>query len=995
MTKIDLGIEGLSDFTEIGSGGFATVYAATEAEYGRRVAVKVLTAVDDDGRRRFDRERLTMGQASSHPNIVTPLRGGYTDPGNQPYLVMEFLAGGSLEELAADGPLPWSQAVALIAPIADALNHAHRYGIIHKDIKPANILLARSQTPKLSDFGIAAITDRTHTSQVAYTLAYAPPETFTDHTIDARDHRSDTYSLAATLYTLGTGNPPFTAATTPALINQILSAPPSSVGNPELDAFFAAALHKDPDRRHQSADQLHTHLQQLAQRDLTVVGPIASSEGATVQADPPAGLRGPAGAATTGEGIGGIDGRAGADAASGWAGRRLALVGGAVAALVVAAIGLAVVLSGGDEPTEAAATATTTADETATTAPSEADATDDQPVGTESGDQVPRITDAEIIANHTGSGVVTVTELGDGRIASGGTDGTIRLWDPADPTVTDAVYTGHTGRIDHIVGLDDGRIVSAASGGAPFTTNAAPSIHIWDPDRIEEPGALYAGHLGSIVYALVELPDGRMASAGFSTLQIWDPDNPEMALAQFDVDDILSDGLTVDAAVALPDGRIALAAGSTIDVWDPSEPLADVVTYAGHGDEFIRQLTVTSRGRVVSAAGDVHVWDPADGSTLATWSVAGAEAWSVTEVADGRILIGDRSGAVHTFDPEADTTEPIFTEHTLAVSGLQQLSDARIASASFDGTVRLWRLTDPSTVEAYDGHVAPVDHVLPLADGRIASSGPRDLIRVWALDDPGSTIDYENPALNFPPVYGLSQLDDGRVQFSSTSDGALHLWDPADDEAGEVFEAGDVGATGALIQLNDGRVIGEDPADEGVRVWSLDAPEVTEALYPGHNFAPEVAIQLTDGRIASGDFAGEVHVWDPADPDGEAAVYLPPDTGVLANKVEALAQLPDGRILIGTELGGVNLWDPANPAAVPVSFRRHTGTITGLLVFDDGTVASASVDGTVQIWDPADLESPIAVYDGHTWVSGLARLDDGRIISAGGNGIHLWVPPNG
>ncbi|MCP3988324.1 MAG: protein kinase [Actinomycetia bacterium] len=93
--EIDLGIKGLSDCKEIGSGGFASVYSATEDRFGRTVAVKVLSNLDVAGRRRFEREQLTMGRMTDHPNVVTPHSSGYTSNGF-PYLVMEYLEGGSL-----------------------------------------------------------------------------------------------------------------------------------------------------------------------------------------------------------------------------------------------------------------------------------------------------------------------------------------------------------------------------------------------------------------------------------------------------------------------------------------------------------------------------------------------------------------------------------------------------------------------------------------------------------------------------------------------------------------------------------------------------------------------------------------------------------------------------------------------------------------------------------------------------------------------------------
>ena len=215
MAELDLGIQGLSEYKEIGSGGFATVYSAFEADAGRTVAVKVLSSVDERGRRRFDRERRTMGQTTAHDNIVTMFRSGYTDPGNRPYLVMEHMSGGSLQDrLEAMGPLSTREAVELIMPVARGLGFAHTTGILHKDIKPGNILISATGAPKLSDFGIAAVRDATGTSQVAFSLAYTAPETFDStrsvdgEVIDPRDERSDLYSLAVTLYALIGGAPP-------------------------------------------------------------------------------------------------------------------------------------------------------------------------------------------------------------------------------------------------------------------------------------------------------------------------------------------------------------------------------------------------------------------------------------------------------------------------------------------------------------------------------------------------------------------------------------------------------------------------------------------------------------------------------------------------------------------------------------------------------------------------------------------------------------------
>jgi len=262
---VDLGIEGLSECKEIGSGGFATVYAAWDERFGRTVAVKVLYNLDDGGRRRFEREQLTMGRMDGHPNVVTPHSSGYTGMG-YPYLVMEYLAKGSLANLIADeGPLGWKEAVEYILPVADALGHGHSQGIVHRDVKPENILLGTSGVTKLADFGIASIREATSTQVRAFSLAHSPPETFSGGT-DRRDERSDLYSLASTLFTIVTGKPPFHSNdpndSQLAYIVRIAEHDIPMVDNrPERLAFFASALAKKPEHRPRTAAQFVERLE--------------------------------------------------------------------------------------------------------------------------------------------------------------------------------------------------------------------------------------------------------------------------------------------------------------------------------------------------------------------------------------------------------------------------------------------------------------------------------------------------------------------------------------------------------------------------------------------------------------------------------------------------------------------------------------------------------------------------------------------------------------
>jgi serine/threonine protein kinase len=139
-------------------GGQSVVYKARDIEHGRTVAVKVLHGVlDDDARARFDRERRTMGSLSAHPGIVTVFSSGFT-PNGSPYLVMELMEGGSLADaILRRWPMVWTDAFAIGAQIADALDTAHGAGVIHGDVKPENLLQSSYSETKLTDLGVSSL----------------------------------------------------------------------------------------------------------------------------------------------------------------------------------------------------------------------------------------------------------------------------------------------------------------------------------------------------------------------------------------------------------------------------------------------------------------------------------------------------------------------------------------------------------------------------------------------------------------------------------------------------------------------------------------------------------------------------------------------------------------------------------------------------------------------------------------------------------------------
>jgi len=245
---------------EIARGGMGVVYRAHDPQLGRDVAVKLLLDDSPTRRKRFQVEARAISRLE-HPNVI-PIHEVGESPDGQPYLVMKLLSGGTLEDrLEADGPRPPHEAARTIQLLAQALHYAHDHMILHRDVKPANVLLGEDGAPVLTDFGLAKLIDSeasgaTRSGVMLGTPSYMPPEQATGKFVD---WRADVYALGATLYALLTGEPPFTAETTIELMVQIAArepARPSSLrtGLPfELDTICLKCLEKDPADRYPSA----------------------------------------------------------------------------------------------------------------------------------------------------------------------------------------------------------------------------------------------------------------------------------------------------------------------------------------------------------------------------------------------------------------------------------------------------------------------------------------------------------------------------------------------------------------------------------------------------------------------------------------------------------------------------------------------------------------------------------------------------------------------
>ncbi len=262
-------------FETLGVGATSRVARGFDPMIGRPVAVKIFPSdlAQGEARDRFLREARVVGQLS-HPNIITLHDMGIEESTQTPYLVMEYVEGLPLDRVLEKGTLPFPRACAWIAHAAEALDAAHKRGVIHGDVKPANILITTDGKVKLTDFGMARVAKRdTGDSPLLGTPAYWCPEQIMGRPQDAR---SDLFSLGVVLYEMVTGTKPFAAETLQGVCNRVLSSTVTAASQLQpsvpvsFDEVIASCLAKNPDTRLASGETLAQLLYPLARRKVVV-----------------------------------------------------------------------------------------------------------------------------------------------------------------------------------------------------------------------------------------------------------------------------------------------------------------------------------------------------------------------------------------------------------------------------------------------------------------------------------------------------------------------------------------------------------------------------------------------------------------------------------------------------------------------------------------------------------------------------------------------------
>ena len=578
-----------------------------------------------------------------------------------------------------------------------------------------------------------------------------------------------------------------------------------------------------------------------------------------------------------------------------------------------------------------------------------------------------------------------VTELAaapdGGWIASGGADGSVRIWDLATGQQRVA-FEGHRGWVAGLAVAPDGTWL--ATGGADG------SVRIWDLATGQQ-RAVLKGRSGEVT-RLAVAPDGTWLATGGAdeSVRICDPATGQQRAA-FEGHHYGVTGLAV-----APDGTWLATGGAdgSVRIWDLATGQQRAVL-KGHSYRVTR-LAVAPDGTWLASGeddGSVRIWDLATGQQRA---ILEGHSYTVTRLAvapDGTWLAtGSRDGSVRIWDPATGQQRAAFEGHRRGVAGLAVAPDgAWLATGGADGSVQIWDLATSQRRAVLEGRRRSVTRLAIASDGSWLATGSYDgSVQIWDLATGQQRAAFEG---HYGWLSGLAAVPGGGwLATIGGGDGSVRIWDPVTGQQHAVLE-GHTDRVDELAIAPDGSWLATGSYDGSVQTWDLAAGQ-QRAVLEGHtDRVDELAIAPDGSWLATGSHSGSVQIWDPA--TGQQRAVLEGHR----RWVTRLAVAPDGSWLAASSYdGSVQTWDLATGQQRAI-LEGHRGEVTRLAVAPDGSwLATSRYDGSVLIWDPATGQQR-AILEGHRGeVTGLAVAPDGSRLATigGGDGsVRIWDPVRG
>jgi WD40 repeat protein len=950
----------------LGRGGMGAVYRAWDTRLDVPVALKEMTAQPgldshtlDQLRQQF-RQEATILARMDHPHLVRVT--DFFEESGSVYLVMDFVEGESLaDQIEREGSLPEQQVVAWAVQLLDALEYCHGRQVIHRDIKPQNIIICPDGHVELVDFGLVKLWDpndpQTHTAMRGMgTPAYAPPEQYgaqPGHT----DPRSDLYSLGATLYHALTGEPPATAGDRMANPDSFT---PMGRLNPRVGVQTETAVMQAMElplaKRFSSAREM---AQALKGKSSALSPERAPARAAPAEVAAPAARR----------------------QVPKWA-----WIAGGMAALIVTLVVLAVALAlalGGvgrvaawfKQPDPSTPEVRTELPNLVSTSGPQVLATSvllpqsRVTISPESTDQMAELT-------RLGKGVLERTAYApDGSLLAVASSLGVYLYDAE--TMNQVQFFETRAWANDVAFSPDGVLLAIATRDNEIQLRQVSG------------GALQRtleGHK-SWVASVAFSPDGEMLASGSwdDTVCLWRvPDGQLVRLLEGHAGDVTGVAFT-------PDGRIVASASDDkmVRLWQVSDGVL-LHTLEGH-EGYVRGMALSPDGETLASGSDdgtVRLWRVSSGEHLRTFEVESSLGMSwVRDVAfspDGELLAtGAWDKSISLWRVSDGAMAYRLDEHTGSVTGVAFSPDGKVLlSTSGEGAVQLWQASDGKPLHTLAGFTDSVDYIAFSPDGAtLASAASYNTVQVWAVDGMDSRVLADDAG----DTTGLAFSPDGAL-LAAASWSEIDFWQVHDGSLLRALKRDQVSGVKSLAFSPDGTVLAVGLLEGVVQLWQVSDKALLHTWQAHADDVVSLAFSPDGSLLATGSTDETARVWRVSD-----------RTQVLELNdytfwVSSVAFSPDGSLLVTASWDEIGLWRVSDGVPVRV-LEGHEGQVQRVSFSPDGELlASASDDGTLRVWRVSDGVL-LRLLNAHaSEVSDVAFSPDGTLLaSASSDGtVRLW-----